>query len=91
MINAYKILIEQPERKLRPLESRRRWVNIIKMDHNNVGSWDFDCILLHLDGVQWHALVNTLTTYLEGLCHIECVSSDAGNNKYIQNLVWNTS
>jgi hypothetical protein len=61
--NAYRILVEKPERK-RPLErSRRRWVDNIKIDHREIG-WDgFDWIFLAHDRDKWRALVNTVLNF----------------------------
>jgi hypothetical protein len=58
--NAYRILVEKPERK-RPLgRSRRRWVDNIKMDLREIG-WDgMDWIELVQDRDQWRVLVNTV-------------------------------
>jgi hypothetical protein len=59
-INAYKILIGNPEGK-RPLgRPRRRWVDNIKMYLRDIG-WDgIGCIDLVQDRDQWRALVNTV-------------------------------
>jgi hypothetical protein len=58
--NAYRILVEKPERK-RPLgRPRRRWVDNIKMDLREVG-WDgVDWTDIAQDRDQWRALVNTV-------------------------------
>jgi hypothetical protein len=57
-MNAYRILVENPEGK-RPLgRPRRRWVNSNKMDHRGI-EWDgMDWIDLAQDRDQWKALVN---------------------------------
>jgi hypothetical protein len=59
-MNLYRILAEKPEGK-RPLEiPRRRWVDNIKMDINEIG-WDgMNWIDLAQDRDQWRALVNTV-------------------------------
>jgi hypothetical protein len=58
--NAYRILVGEPEGK-RPLERRRRrWVDNIKMDLEEIG-WDGrDWIELAQDRDRWRALVNTV-------------------------------
>jgi hypothetical protein len=59
-MNAYRILVGNPEGK-RPLgRPRRRWVNNIKMDIREIG-WDgMDLIDLARDMDQWRALVNAV-------------------------------
>jgi hypothetical protein len=59
-MNAYRILVENPEEK-KPLgRPRRRWVEYIKIDLREIG-WDFtDWIDLAQDRGQWRALVNTV-------------------------------
>jgi hypothetical protein len=48
-LNAYRVLVEKPERK-RPLgRSRRRWVDNIKMDLGETGWGGMDCIDLDQD------------------------------------------
>jgi hypothetical protein len=58
--NAYRIVVEKPERK-RPLRRpRHRWVDNIKMVLREIG-WDgVDWIELVQDRDQWRALVNTV-------------------------------
>jgi hypothetical protein len=59
-INAYTILVENPEGK-RPLgRRRRRWVDNIKMDLRDIG-WDgMDLIYLAQVRDQWRAVVKTV-------------------------------
>jgi hypothetical protein len=58
--NAYRLLIEEPERK-RPLgRPRRRWVDNIKMDLGEVGWGDVDWICLAQDRNRWRALMNSV-------------------------------
>jgi hypothetical protein len=59
-MNAYRILVGDPERK-RPLgRPRRRWVGNIKMNLREIG-WDgMDWIDLTQDRDQWRALVNAV-------------------------------
>jgi hypothetical protein len=58
--NAYRILAGKPEGK-RPLgRPRRRWVNNIKMDLEEIGWNGMDWIELAQDRDQWRALVNTV-------------------------------
>jgi hypothetical protein len=58
--NAYRILVENPERK-RPLgRPRRRWLDNIKMNFREIG-WDgMNWIDLAQDRDQWRALVNAI-------------------------------
>jgi hypothetical protein len=58
--NAYRILVGNPEGK-RPLgRPRRRWVDKIKMDFNEIGCHGRDWINLAQDRDQWRALVSTV-------------------------------
>jgi hypothetical protein len=58
--NAYRILVEKPERK-RPLgRPRRRWVDSIKIDLGEIGRDGRDWIELAQDRDQWRALVDTV-------------------------------
>jgi hypothetical protein len=58
--NAYRLLVEKPERK-RPLgRPRRRWVDNIGMDLGEVGWGDVDWIGLAKDRNRWRALVNSV-------------------------------
>jgi hypothetical protein len=61
--NAYRILVGKPEKK-RPLgRPRRRWMDNIKMDLEEIG-WDGrDWIELVQDRDQWRALVNTVMNH----------------------------
>jgi hypothetical protein len=59
-MNAYRILVGNPEGK-RPLgRSRRRWVDNIEMDLTEIGWNGMDWIDLVQDRDQWRALVNTV-------------------------------
>jgi hypothetical protein len=56
--NAYRVLVQKPERK-RPLgRPRHRWVDNIKMVLRERGWCDMDWIDLAQDRNQWRALVN---------------------------------
>jgi hypothetical protein len=55
--NAYRIFVEQPERKKRP---RRKWVDNIKIDLRMIGWGGMHWIDLSHDRDQWTALVNTV-------------------------------
>jgi hypothetical protein len=58
--NAYKLLMGKPEGK-RPLgRPRRRWVDNIRMDLEEVGWGDVDWIGLAQDRNRWIALVNSI-------------------------------
>jgi hypothetical protein len=58
--NAYRLLVEKPERK-RPLRRpRRRWVDNIKMDRLDIGWGGVDWIGLAQDRDSWRALVNAI-------------------------------
>jgi hypothetical protein len=59
-MNAYRILVGQPEGK-RPLgRPRRRWVDSIKMDLREIGWDNIDWIDLAQDRDQQKALLNTV-------------------------------
>jgi hypothetical protein len=62
-MNAYRILVGNPERK-RPLgRPRRRWMNNIKMDLREIG-WDGrNWIDLAQDRDQWRALVKAVINF----------------------------
>jgi hypothetical protein len=63
-MNAYRILVGNPEGKRTLGRSRRRWVDNIKMDLRDIG-WDgMDWIDLAQDRDQWRALVNTVMNFL---------------------------
>jgi hypothetical protein len=58
--NAYRLLVGKPEGK-RPLgRPRRRWVDNIKMDFEEVGWGDVDWIGLAKDRNRWRALANSV-------------------------------
>jgi hypothetical protein len=56
--NAYRLLVEKPEGK-RPLgRPRRRWVDNIRMDLEEVGWGNVDWIGVVQDRNRWRAVVN---------------------------------
>jgi hypothetical protein len=58
--NAYRLLVGKPEGK-RPLgRPRRRWVDNIRIDLEEVGWGDVDWIGLSQDRNRWRALVNSV-------------------------------
>jgi hypothetical protein len=58
--NVYRLLVGKPEGK-RPLgRPRRRWVDNIRMDLEEVGCGDVDWIGLAKDRNRWRALVNSV-------------------------------
>jgi hypothetical protein len=58
--NAYRLLVRKPEGK-RPLgRLRRRWVDNIRMDLEEVESGDVDWIGLAQHRNRWRALVNSV-------------------------------
>jgi len=59
----YRVLVETPEGK-RPLgRPRRRWVDNIKMDVQEVGCGDMDWIQLAQDEDRWRVLVNAVMKF----------------------------
>ena len=57
---AYRVLVGKPEGK-RPLgRPRRRWVDNIRMDHQEVGCGYVDCIGLAQDRDRWRTLVSAV-------------------------------
>jgi hypothetical protein len=65
--NAYRLLVGKPEGK-RPLgRPRRRWVDNIRMDLEEVGWGDVDWIGLAKDRNRWRALVNSVLKLSSGL------------------------
>jgi hypothetical protein len=59
-VNAFRLLAVKPEGK-RPLgRPRRRWVDNIRMDLEEVGWGDVDSIGLVQDRNRWRALVNSV-------------------------------
>jgi len=61
-MNAYKILVGNPEGKTPVRRSRRRWEDTIKMDLREIYCEGVDCMHLAQDEVQWRAVVNTVMT-----------------------------
>jgi len=59
MRNAYNILVGKPEGK-RPLESRYRWEDNIRIDIREIGSDGVDWIHLSQVREQWRAVVNLI-------------------------------
>jgi hypothetical protein len=58
--NVYRLLVGKPEGK-RPLgRPRRRWIDNIKMDSIEIGSYVVDWIGLAQDRYRWRALVNSV-------------------------------
>jgi hypothetical protein len=58
--NVYRLLVRKPEGK-RPLgRPRRRWVDNVRMDLEEVGWGDVDWICLAQDRNRWRALVNSV-------------------------------
>jgi hypothetical protein len=57
--NAYRILVEKPERKRSLGRPRRRWVDTIKMDLRETECCGMDWIDLTEDRDQWRTLVYT--------------------------------
>ena len=56
----YWVLVRKPEGK-RPLgRTRRRWVDNIRMDFQEVGSWYMDWIGLAQDRDRWRTLVSAV-------------------------------
>jgi len=56
----YRVLVGKPEGR-RPLgRPRRRWVNNIRMDLQEVGYWYMDCIGLAQDRDRWRTLVSAV-------------------------------
>jgi len=57
---AYRVLVGKPEGK-RPLRRpRRRWVDTIRMDHQEVGCGYMDWIRLAQDTDRWRTLVSAV-------------------------------
>jgi hypothetical protein len=58
--NVYRLLIGKPERKRLLGRQRRKWVDSIRMDLEEVGWSDVDWIRLVQDRNRWAALVNAV-------------------------------
>jgi hypothetical protein len=61
--NVYSILVEKPEVKRRLGRSRRRWIDIIKVDILEIGLCGVDWICLAQDRYRWRALVNAAMNF----------------------------
>jgi hypothetical protein len=62
-MNAYRILVGNPEGKIPMGRPRRRWVNNIKMNLREIGWGGGDWIDLAQDRDQWRALVNAVMNF----------------------------
>jgi len=69
--DVYRVLVGKPEGKRSFGRPRRRWVDNIKMDLQEVGFWGMDWIEVAQDRDRWRALVTAVTNLW--------VSSNAGN------------
>jgi hypothetical protein len=58
--NAYGLLVGKPEGKIPLGRPRRRWVDNIRMDLEEMGWGDVDWIGLAKDRNRWRALVNSV-------------------------------
>jgi hypothetical protein len=58
--NTYRLLVGKPEGKRSLGRPRRRWVDNIRMDFEEVGWGDVDWIDLAQDRNRWRALVNSV-------------------------------
>jgi hypothetical protein len=58
--NAYRLLVEKPERMRALARPERRWLDNIRMDLVEVGWSDVDWIGLAQDKDRWRALVNSV-------------------------------
>jgi len=56
----YTVLVRKPEEKTPLGRPRRRWVDNIKMDLQEVGCWGMGWIELAQDRDRWRALVNAI-------------------------------
>jgi hypothetical protein len=59
----YRVLVGKPEGKRPPRRPRRRWVDNIKMDLQEVGCGSVDWIELAQDRDRWWALVNSVMNH----------------------------
>jgi hypothetical protein len=59
-MNAYRILVGNPEGERPPVRHKHRWEDTIKMDLREIGWGGMDWIHPALDRDQWRALVNTV-------------------------------
>jgi hypothetical protein len=57
---AYRLLVGNPDGKIPLGRRRRRWVDNIRMDLDEVGRSDVDWIGLAKDRNRWRALVNSV-------------------------------
>jgi hypothetical protein len=62
--NMYRLLVGKPERKGPPGRRRRRWVDIIRMDLEEVGWGDVDWVGLAQVRSKSTALVNSVLNFL---------------------------
>jgi hypothetical protein len=58
--NTYRLLVGKPEGAIPLGRRRRRWVDNIRMDLEEVGWGDVDCFGLAKDRNRWRALVNSV-------------------------------
>jgi hypothetical protein len=56
----YRVLVEKPEGKRLLGRRRHRWENNIRMDRQEVGCGDMDCIGLDQDRDRWRAIVDVV-------------------------------
>jgi hypothetical protein len=59
-MNAYRLLVGNPEGKRQLRRKRRRWVDNIRMDLGEVGRGDVDWIGLAKDRNRWKTVVNSV-------------------------------
>jgi hypothetical protein len=61
--NAYRLLVEKPERKRPSRRPRRRWVDTIRMDFGEMGWNNVDWVGVAQDKDRWRALVNAVMNF----------------------------